>query len=1204
MNWNSKDKAIIKETTALIMIFFILTSMFISAVGSNPQIHSEDLTVEIDESNNEYVETEPIEVEGADDFDEEHWKGSGTEENPYELKENYSIDASGYDYGIKITNSAEYVVIENCEIYGASGETGAGISLEAVGNVEVIDNNLNNNSVGIYVYYNAFGQSSYFARNQITDNELGFFLNNTEGHVVKDNDILNNSGTGIYGEDNVEYIDFISNNISNNDLAGVELEYYSNNNLIEDNIISGNGGHGINLNYMSGHSHITENKIEYNDHGIKIEASSSCEIWRNKFIGNTVSAYDNHDNDWNSSDPNEGGEGGNYWSDYEGEDRGDGIGDEPYEIEGGDNNDSYPWVTKKMEQYTIDRFEVTVDNITAGESPLVKISDAYNMSDEPLEGEYYFDFSIGSENDSVILTFESGNATYLGNTVKKAGEYTIYATSEGITESDNFHVEAADVHNVTISPSENITLIAGEKFEFTAEAFDAYDNFISNETENFTWANASKGTFNETIAGRYQVTALYDGEENVISQPTNVTVIAADVNSVELETPPKTNVLAGEEINLTAKAYDQYGNLVTNNSNYFKWENASKGTFNQTNTGVYEVIATQENFSSEPVNMTVKPGDVHTIELDALPTMTITAGSSLKFDAEAFDRYDNLVTDNVQNFTWENASTGTFYKEEAGEYDVRAIYQSDEIELSSNSCTVTVESADPQEFELLVKNISAGQRPNIEMTDTRDEYGNPVEGEYEVEMNIDDKNITTNLTFTGGSSYYEWDEITVVGNYSTEVNIQGINISEKFHVKTGPPDFIEIEPSEETVTAGDIVRYHSTVYDEWNNLIGIVSGQTDWSINESAKGNWEDNEYESENPGTWNVTGTYTYYGEDISDKVTLTVTPKTEKLEYTGFNTIIFEENLDYNLEWDVDENHTISSYELLAGNSSDELETIKTDLKNESYRYQFEDGEKIYFKIISYNENEKVDSVNFNVTVDLIKLEVEEREEKIFSIYIAEEREPDVNVTWSIDGEKKETGKVFIPDLTPGNYNITAEVSDQDHVEEKKYELNIDKSEADGGFPWIYLFIGIVFSLIIIILSILYKRSKKDTKEKDDYYLIPEKENRSKKGKSERKSKTHRNKSNKKSTPPPPCVIAQSEKSYSNTKDMQEGVDKDLVIQTFEKIEEATKKQAYDQLSSKSHGNIEVQKLEQKIESLVQEEKLTKKPRRDGDTLYIWNR
>jgi parallel beta-helix repeat protein len=86
---------------------------------------------------------------------------------------------------------------------------------------------------------------------------------------------------------------------------------------------------------------ITDNELSNNDVGIYIEDSGNNLIHHNNLINNSQSAYDDMgNNSWDNGYPS----GGNYWSDYEGEDEKSGqnqdkegsdeIGDTPYCISG------------------------------------------------------------------------------------------------------------------------------------------------------------------------------------------------------------------------------------------------------------------------------------------------------------------------------------------------------------------------------------------------------------------------------------------------------------------------------------------------------------------------------------------------------------------------------------------------------------------------------------------------------------------------------------------------------------------------------------------------------------------------------------------------------------------------------------------------------------------------------------------------------
>jgi parallel beta-helix repeat protein len=130
-------------------------------------------------------------------------------------------------------------------------------------------------------------------------------------------------------------------------------------NNISGNVISENGGSGLAFYWPNADDNtVTMNRISGNlEDGIFFESSSNGNhIYHNNFIDNTQQAFDESSNLWDNGYPS----GGNYWSDYTGEDNdGDGIGDTAYTIPPDNNEDHFPfmnengWVTLNVDTLEI-----------------------------------------------------------------------------------------------------------------------------------------------------------------------------------------------------------------------------------------------------------------------------------------------------------------------------------------------------------------------------------------------------------------------------------------------------------------------------------------------------------------------------------------------------------------------------------------------------------------------------------------------------------------------------------------------------------------------------------------------------------------------------------------------------------------------------------------------------------------------------------
>ena len=237
--------------------------------------------------------------------------------------------------GIWISDYSRNITILQNKIRNSSF---LGIDVTGSFNITITRNNITNHR-GIRVT-----NYSYYIRireNNVCADLYDIHINESSYNTICANNITEGGIILSYSYNNC----IRGNNISDNDV-GIILHDYSSENSISENNIS-NNDYGILLE-SSSNNIIYGNNVTNNIYGIVLYYSSNNLILHNNFINNCrqASSY-NSTNVWDNGYPS----GGNYWSDYIGNDAysgpyqneigSDGIGDAPYVIDE-DNVDRYP----------------------------------------------------------------------------------------------------------------------------------------------------------------------------------------------------------------------------------------------------------------------------------------------------------------------------------------------------------------------------------------------------------------------------------------------------------------------------------------------------------------------------------------------------------------------------------------------------------------------------------------------------------------------------------------------------------------------------------------------------------------------------------------------------------------------------------------------------------------------------------------------
>ncbi len=261
--------------------------------------------------------------------------------------------ASSLDHVFEVT--ADYVNISGFNATGASESRKAGICLDSADHCNISENTASNSYYGIYLYPSS--NNALASNNASSNSYYGIALISSRNNTLTGNN-CSNSYYGILLHYSSNDNTLANNTANSNNIYGISLSHSSNYNMLTGNTASSNNDEGISLS-SSSNNMLTGNNCSNNDEGIRmysssgntltgntassnhgrgiyLYSSSNDSLIYNNYFNNTNNAYDDGNNHWNITKTTGtniiGGSylGGNYWSDYAGDDSdNDGLGDSP-----------------------------------------------------------------------------------------------------------------------------------------------------------------------------------------------------------------------------------------------------------------------------------------------------------------------------------------------------------------------------------------------------------------------------------------------------------------------------------------------------------------------------------------------------------------------------------------------------------------------------------------------------------------------------------------------------------------------------------------------------------------------------------------------------------------------------------------------------------------------------------------------------------
>ena len=487
----------------------------------------------------------------------------------------------------------------------------------------------------------------------------------------------------------------------------------------------------------------------------------------------------------------------------------------------GDATGSVP-VTVAPGDLTAIRIQLEDSTFAAGdEVPLEAVGlDAYGNS-FPITPEWTVSAALGP--------IDRDPARFLPRTV---GAGFLLASVDSVAARQEIEVVPGTPAELELAPA-SANVVAGETLPFTTIVRDAFGNPIE-ATASLSLGTdlgtlAEDGVFSARKAGNGVLQASFDD----LSAESNLTVIPARMERVEIQPSATIEATAGDAVPLRLLGFDSFGNPVRATVSWtlepalgpidpdqvFLPEKAGVASL----TGNIVQDRTGQTFL-RTAEVSVVPGATTQLSVHP-PEVTTTAGETVDFEATGTDAFGN-ETGSAVDWSLQPAGVGTI--DEAGRLQPRrAVGEAEVTARVGNVVGTAALEVDPAEPSFLrispgSLEITAGQTATVESI-VEDRFGNRIDQPVRWSLANSAVGEMTGNEFhprTAGESHLR----ATLGSLAAEIPVT---------VETGPATNVRITTEADELAAGTSLPLRAEVTDAGGNP---VSSEVSWSLEGNGEG--------------------------------------------------------------------------------------------------------------------------------------------------------------------------------------------------------------------------------------------------------------------------------------------------------------------------------------------------------------------------------